>query len=156
MFKITNLTRFTNFDEIEQLLQWLANRLEITTGEVVLVSDSKLLKRFSTNDVELHALLTQIAPNDIYKLILEDKPSNLNIILCHEMVHLSQYIRRDLKLDLNKKEFTWKGVKYNASVPYDERPWEIEAFSKQDKLYKEYKKAINTNKKCIFNFLKKK
>lgn len=156
MLNITNFTRYTNFEETKQLLQWLANRLEITTGEVVLISSSKMLKKFSTNDIELKALLAPTAFENVYNLYLDDlKPSNFNLILCHEMVHLSQYTKKLLKLDLNKKEFTWKGVKYDNSVPYDLRPWENEAYSMQSKLLKEYKNCFKSEKTCIFNIFKK-
>lgn len=157
MLKITNITKFSNFNNIEQLLQWLANRLEITSGEVVLVSNSKMLKKFSTPDLELQAFLVPTTFVDTYNLYLDNvRPTDL--VLCHEMVHLSQYIRKDLKLDLEKKEFTWKGNKYDNSIPYDLRPWEREAFSLQNKLYKEYKKSLKPekDKKCLFSFLKKK
>lgn len=157
MLTITNLTRYSNFDKIKQLLQWLAKRLGISTGEVVLVSSSKMLKKFSTDDIELKALLAPTAFINVYNLYLSDvQSSDLNIILCHEMVHLLQYTSKQLNLDLEKKEFTWKGVKYDNSIPYDKRPWEIEAFSMQNKLYKEYKKANKPEKACILNIFKKK
>ena len=107
MLTITNLTRYSNFDKIEQLLQWLAKRLGISTGEVVLISSSKMLKKFSTEDVELKALLSPTAFVNVYNLYLSDiQSSDLNIILCHEMIHLLQYTSKQLNLDLEKKEFT--------------------------------------------------
>lgn len=140
MLKITNLTRIAKFDEIEQLLQWLATRLNITSGEVVLVHNDKILNKFSNNDLKINALLYETPFRGVYNLIIDSKISNPDLILCHEMVHLSQYIKGYLKLDMDNKIFTWKGAKYDNSLPYDLRPWEREAYSQQGKLYREYKK----------------
>lgn len=159
MLSITNYTRFNKFEEIEQLLQWLANKLEISTGEVVLISSSKMLKKFSTEDMAIKAFLAPTVFKDKYNLYLSDtKDCDLDIILCHEMVHLKQYLEKELVIDLEKKEFTWKGNKYDNSIPYESRPWEREAFSLQNKLYKEYKKSLKTEKekKRLFGFLTKK
>ena len=156
MFKIYNSTRYKNFNEIEQLLQWLANKLEITTGEVVLISSSKMLKKFSTEDIELKALTTPTAFKDKYSIYLDDYAcSDLNLILCHEMVHLKQFLDGDLKLDLDKYEFTWKGLKYDKSIPYNSRPWEYLATKQQGKLLSEYVK-FNKKTKCLFSLFKKK
>lgn len=159
MLTISNLTKITKFDEIEQLLQWLANRLGITSGEVVLVHNDKILDKFSTNDFKIDALLYEMPLDNQYQLIIRSKGVNVETILCHEMVHMSQYMRGDLKLDMNKKEFTWKGRKYENTYPYDSRPWEIEAFNMQGKLFREYKrykrqkekelKSENKTRKCF-------
>lgn len=158
MLKITNLTRIAKFDEIEQLLQWLATRLNITSGEVVLIHNDKILNKFSTEDLKIEALLYNNIL-DKYNLIIRSTIRDPELILCHEMVHLSQYVKGYLKLDMDKKIFTWKGNKFDNSLPYDLRPWEKEAYSQQGKLLREYKKykrqkekelkSENKTKKCF-------
>ena len=155
MLKITNLTRYKNFDKIERLLQWLSNKLEITTGEVVLISSSKMLKKFSTKDIILKALTTPTAFENKYSIYVDDyESSDLNLALCHEMVHLKQFLSGDLKWDLNKPEFIWKGLVYNNDFPYNDRPWEEQAFNMQGKLLAEYAK-FTKHKKCLFSWFKK-
>lgn len=62
-------------------------------------------------------------------------------ILAHEMVHLKQYIKGEL-IDLTNWATQWKGDIYKDNIPYEQLPWEIEAFSMQKSLYKEYKREL--------------
>ena len=55
--------------------------------------------------------------------------------MAHEMVHVRQFVRKELDEDLTR----WKSRRVNTDVvPYRELPWEIEAFRLGDKLYKQY------------------
>ena len=67
--------------------------------------------------------------------------NELQYILCHEMVHLSQYERGDLKISSDYKTITWKGNVFDNSHDYACREWEQEAFKLQNKLWKEFKKS---------------
>jgi hypothetical protein len=51
--------------------------------------------------------------------------------LCHEMVHVKQYLRGELKY-LRGKEL-WKG-RDCTDMEYMEQPWEKEAYKMQDEL----------------------
>ena len=56
---------------------------------------------------------------------------NLNLYdlvstICHEMVHVKQYARRELRCDRDGNQM-WKKGKYN-NVQYADAPWEKEAF----------------------------
>ena len=56
----------------------------------------------------------------------------LMITLAHEMVHVKQYAKGQLKVKYNRKcepRFIWMGRKYNKD--YYDMPWEIEAFSRE-------------------------
>jgi hypothetical protein len=58
--------------------------------------------------------------------------SQLFITLAHEMVHVKQYAKGQLKVRTTKRGnhiFTWLGKKYN--LDYYDLPWELEAFSKE-------------------------
>lgn len=52
--------------------------------------------------------------------------------LFHELVHVRQISTGQYNID----EKTWDGVKYDCE--YADRPWEIEAFSLQSKIYNEF------------------
>lgn len=52
--------------------------------------------------------------------------------ICHEMIHLKQYARRELRQDANGNTM-WKKKAYNT-VDYWDAPWEKEAFKLEGKL----------------------
>lgn len=51
--------------------------------------------------------------------------------MAHEMVHVKQYIRKELGLTKNGEHITWNGKKVNSSLKYYETPWEMEAMQKE-------------------------
>ena len=60
------------------------------------------------------------------KLTLKDFVTTI----CHEMVHVKQYARKET-CGYGKK---WKGKKINPKTAYYDLPWEKEAYKMQDKL----------------------
>ncbi len=55
--------------------------------------------------------------------------------LAHEMVHVKQYAYDEL----NSEMTLWRGKKVNPDkIPYAQQPWEIEAWTKGDKLYRSF------------------
>lgn len=61
--------------------------------------------------------------------------------LMHEMVHVKQYFRGELKIKSFKTGggyWTWKGCPNFQK--YDNQPWEKEAFAAEEGLFKEYRK----------------
>jgi hypothetical protein len=51
--------------------------------------------------------------------------------VCHEAVHITQYIKTDL-IHLPYNKFAWKGS-IIESMEYNKRPWEIEAYNFEEK-----------------------
>jgi len=65
--------------------------------------------------------------------------------VCHEMVHVKQYYRKEMD-DTNNR---WKSKKLpDAGLDYMDRPWEKEAFRLEEKL------AIECFKNIAINFAK--
>lgn len=62
----------------------------------------------------------------------------LSTTLAHEMVHVRQMAKGILKVT-NKGTF-WRGKKYKKSTPYLDQPWELDAFSRQEIVFR---RAIN-------------
>jgi hypothetical protein len=64
--------------------------------------------------------------------------------LAHEMIHLKQFAKNQMR-DLESKKMTrWNGDYYmEDNIDYWSRPWEIEAHEGQTKLYEDY---IKNNK----------
>jgi hypothetical protein len=61
---------------------------------------------------------------------------NMLLVLAHEMVHVKQYARGELKDFVRVKCVKWKGVIYDEDkLDYWEYPWEIEAHGREKGLY---------------------
>lgn len=59
------------------------------------------------------------------------KLKEIGITLAHEMVHVKQMAKGVLKGTKNGCT-VWAGKRYKKATPYLDRPWEIEAFSRQE------------------------
>ena len=66
----------------------------------------------------------------IYYLFMNESSKDQSIeIISHELIHLEQYESK--RLVFENDTLTWNNQKFSrAEIPYDDRPWEIEAFSK--------------------------
>ena len=57
--------------------------------------------------------------------------------LAHEMVHLKQFVRKEL-CDYENLRVQWKSKTYAHEITYDDQPWEKEAYRLEDTLYEEF------------------
>ena len=55
--------------------------------------------------------------------------------LAHELVHVRQMAKGTLKA-ASRGAHTWAGKRYPASTPYYSRPWEVDAFSRQEIIFR--------------------
>jgi len=60
---------------------------------------------------------------------------DLGLTLSHEMVHVKQLAKGILKYRKTGNH-VWAGKRYNKKTEYLNRPWEIEAFSKQELIFR--------------------
>lgn len=60
--------------------------------------------------------------------------------ICHEMVHVKQYYRKELTEDRR-----WKTRKVSEKVKYEDEPWEKEAFKMEEGLALECFKQISVS-----------
>ena len=78
------------------------------------------------------------APLDIidsYVVLIKPKSlKDMGITLAHEMVHVKQLAKGTLK-QVNGTNY-WNGKKYRKNHKYLNLPWEVEAFSKQELLFR--------------------
>ena len=66
-----------------------------------------------------------------------DMDEMINTIM-HEMVHVKQYLRKELVQKDNI--WIWKNVAFGKyAMDYRKRPWEIEAYFKEEQLIKSFK-----------------
>jgi hypothetical protein len=54
-------------------------------------------------------------------------------VLCHEMVHVKQFIKEELT-DTDSGQSKWKSKVYSHNTPYMDCPWEKEAYKQEDAL----------------------
>jgi len=59
---------------------------------------------------------------------------DLGITLAHELAHVAQFARGTLQVTPKGKK--WKGKFYGRRVAYLQQPWEIDAFSKQELIFR--------------------
>ena len=61
-------------------------------------------------------------------------------VLSHELIHLQQ--TETGKLIKGTNSVKWEGIEYSPELPYEERPWEKEAFDKQNGLLNDIKTTL--------------
>jgi hypothetical protein len=86
----------------------------------------------------------EMTGKDSFIIYIDDsKPSNSLIVsIIHELVHVEQlYTGRLIIID--DWNIWFIGKKYTVNVPYDERPWEREAFEVSKKLFSEIKNPVD-------------
>jgi len=86
---------------------------------------------------------------------LSDK--ELAITVFHEMVHVRQYFKRQLRDEAFGNVKTWLGKMYcEDTVGYHKLPWEKEAFKLQEVLFKQFAKPQPVAKrkvpKTLYNY----
>lgn len=141
----------TNFVEIVEFV--LENLFKFSGITLNIIENQKLTDKVSNGDLEITAFLEKSPfPNNY---ILWVKPKSLSgIVLCHELWHLKQYQEGRLKISEDHKKVYFEEKEYDNTRDYDTRPWENEAFSMQNKLWKQYKeyKDPKDKKKCKLKF----
>lgn len=63
------------------------------------------------------------------------------LVLSHEMIHIAQFYLGDVKV-MNKGILWKKEALISMDTPYEQRPWEIEAFALQGELNKRLSKQL--------------
>ena len=132
---ITNLN-------LDALMGFLARKVDCA-GTLVVCQNDKVLNHVSTPDIKIDSLIVKGPLADTYTIYIRSDNKKPERIICHEFIHLMQEMRGDLVIDEKTPLFTWKGEVYEPSFPYRWRPWEKEAFNRQNFWYKEYRKATN-------------
>ncbi len=96
--KINNYIESPKKFDVEELINFLVKELKITKDfDLSIYYNEKLLNELSTDNVEFAALLQQSTP-ELYVLFVRKSKVRLAQIICHEIVHLKQYVSGDLKM----------------------------------------------------------
>ncbi len=59
---------------------------------------------------------------------------NLGVTLAHELAHVHQFAKGTLQVTAKGK--LWKGKFYGRNVAYLQQPWEVDAYSKQELIFR--------------------
>jgi len=114
-------------------------------GEVTAWYLKKVMPRMRTLDITIK--LTKCYEKGAYGYCMEGENNrefeievdkNLRLYdfvstLCHELTHLKQYARGEMK-QLDDGRIRWKKVIYSENTSYDDSPWEKEAFRVEKQL----------------------
>ncbi len=80
--------------------------------------------------------------NDVYYIFMKEYSRPLAIeIIAHEIIHIQQYNKKELYV--KGANVVWQDKVYILSeVEYETRPWELDAFSKQNDLIQKIEKVL--------------
>lgn len=75
-----------------------------------------------------------------FEILVDSKQSYDDFVstILHEMVHVKQYIKGELK-EAAQFASIWKKKKYERDHEYHDRPWEIEAYALEKVLLEQWK-----------------
>ena len=135
---VTNMTSMPKVDTIALVLSHLIFKFDTIEVKVY-----NMPRNFNRGEVEYYGIVQQL-PFGRHKYIIFLNPemglSKIKLTMCHEFVHIHQYERGDLELNVNS--YIWKGDTIVPSMKYDERPFEVEAFNKQKSIYKQLENLL--------------
>lgn len=133
---------------IHSVCEFYSNELKLQKSKYSLVV--RLIPKM-TKDQGIHGGVSQ-CENKILEMLLDSSMRFDMMIstIAHEMIHVKQYAKGQLKARLksnNKTEFKWLGKVYKEKNYYD-NPWEIDAFRNEKLLLNKLLKIlVDKNKK---------
>ena len=125
---------------IGTLIKFFEKDLKLKSSQYTL---SVFTKRGMTDEDGCRGSVTQIGPKNLV-MFLDSKLDLERLVLtvAHEMVHVKQHARGQLKNIKGRKQIRyWMGKKVRES--YYNQPWELEAFSKERILANKIFQIIN-------------
>lgn len=101
-----------------------------------LLKYKKLELTIQLNNIKEYGLCFKLSKYQ-FLLDISNELSGQNLIcaVLHELVHVKQYLKRELSAD--DSSVYWHNVEY-ADVDYDLQPWEIEARNSENYLIEQY------------------
>jgi hypothetical protein len=136
--KENHITNLTNIVYLDTIVSVGLSKLKQSNIFVVILP---LTKRQIDQFADSGELKAQIVGNDgNYIIFVSDLTRNESITaISHELIHLNQYQSGRLKID--STGVIWEGNLID-NLLYEERPWEIEAFSEQKNLSNKIEKVL--------------
>ena len=113
---------------VEAILPSIVTQLKLDTCKKAL-----LIRLYDECNGNEGTTLDLSAVTGAYLVVIKPKRKlkEIALALAHEMVHVKQMAKGILKSAKNG-DHMWAGKRYSKDTAYLSRPWEIEAFSKQE------------------------
>ena len=114
---------------IEGLLPSMLSQLSLTRSR-------QLLHIIVDRDIEHTGQTVPLSGIDTVLVVLKPTRNwvDLGVTLAHELTHVAQFAKGQLKP--TAKGRLWKGKFYKANHPYLDQPWEIQAFARQEIIFR--------------------
>lgn len=119
------------------------DRLGINNVDVLIYPLSetarKNFQRTSGGDLDAHIREN----NGVFYVFMNSElgRSEMITVLSHELIHLKQY--HEKRVIYKDDTIIWMGIKYKLNqIAYDDRPWENEAFIRQNDLIEKIEKVL--------------
>lgn len=135
----TIITRYKR--NVEEALRFGLDYYGIDGITLTVSRNLSMLQRLSPDGVVLTAILAPSAVKGCYSIYSRYANLDLNEIF-HEIEHIRQCEEGRMQINASSLSVTWEGKTYDNSTPYEQRPWEIEAFERQEKVAKAYRKKL--------------
>lgn len=115
---------------VEHILPKMIKQLGLTRSRKVLV-----VRIADECDEGMDGMTVPLLEVDGIVVVIRPKPlEQMGVTLAHEMVHVKQLAKGILKTDGGVNY--WMGRRYRRNTKYLNMPWEIEAFSKQELIFR--------------------
>lgn len=142
--QITTPNTIYNIERNKELTKYLAvalNAYEIKNITIVIRYLTPEEFIYLSTPLGVTKAITQYKEGVYCISLVPTSPEESIRLIAHEIVHVKQlYDKRIIYTDTS---FIWKGKQLNEIPIYDERPWEIEAMTKEDSITKIIIEKIN-------------
>ena len=114
---------------IEGLLPSMLSQLSLTRSR-------QFLHIIVDRDIEHTGQTVPVSGIDTVLVVLKPTRNwvDLGVTLAHELTHVAQFAKGQLKPTAKGK--LWKGRLYKNNQPYLDQPWEIQAFARQEIVFR--------------------
>ena len=116
--------------------QYIEGLLPSMLSQLSLTRSRQLLHIIVDRDIEHTGQTVPLSGIDTVLVVLKPTRNwvDLGVTLAHELTHVAQFAKGQLKP--TAKGRLWKGKLYKANHPYLDQPWEIQAFARQEIIFR--------------------
>ena len=116
--------------------QYIEGLLPSMLSQLSLTRSRQFLHIIVDRDIEHTGQTVPLSGIDTVLVVLKPTRNwvDLGVTLAHELTHVAQFAKGQLKPTAKGK--LWKGRLYKNNHPYLDQPWEIQAFAKQEIVFR--------------------
>jgi hypothetical protein len=116
--------------------QYIEGLLPSMLSQLALTRSRQLLHIIVDRDIEHTGETVPLSGIDTVLVVLKPTRNwvDLGVTLAHELTHVAQFAKGILKP--TAKGRLWKGKLYKENHPYLDQPWEIQAFARQEIIFR--------------------